>query len=235
MESKTTPESSLTEIETFTEGLARFCVLAKAEGHTFLPFAGSEPRHFLALPPAMRQKLLERWLICVGAAEDVVAASGAASDDRVFLWSICKRMHLRPVSDVLAYVENGDVIEIYDLDHLQIFRNFAFFSLSSYTIEDLLCRPIEHLIARPEDLQGRVFDVALGILSGKLRGTQHLDFGVHAIDEIDSTRRNRSMVEHKLFSPLFGKDGAVAALMSTTRVHSIQPQAAGCRPGQPSS
>lgn len=232
MESKMKSGSPSTEVKTFTAALERFCALAKTEGRTFLPFDGSEPRHFLALPPSMRQKVLEHWLIYVAAAEDVVAASGAVGDDRVFLWSICKRMHLRPVSDVFSYIENGDVIEIYDLDHLQIFRNFAFFSLASYTIDDLLCRPIEQLVSRPATLQGRVFEVALGILSGNLRGTQHLDFGVHAIDEIDSPKRNHSMVEHKLFSPLFGENGAVAALMSTTRVHSIQPQAEA---GQPNS
>ncbi len=45
-------------------------------------------------------------------------------------------------------IKENHIIEIYDRENIQIFRNFNFFDVVSYTLEDVLCRPWTELFIR---------------------------------------------------------------------------------------
>ncbi len=62
-----------------------------------------------------------------------IAASGENSkDSKMYLWRALKKLHLVPPADVLNYVTEEDIVEIYFLDEIQAFRNFKFMELTSY-------------------------------------------------------------------------------------------------------
>lgn len=73
-------------------------------------------------------------------------------DSKKFTWRALGKMALAPVSDLLDSITEGDVVEIYNLDHVQVFRNLEFFDFCSYTIEELYCLEWWRLFHREEKL-----------------------------------------------------------------------------------
>jgi hypothetical protein len=54
--------------------------------------------------------------------------------------------------DIWATLRDGDVIEIYNLDGIQIFRSFSFFKYCSYTLTDILSQEWFNLWDRPRTI-----------------------------------------------------------------------------------
>lgn len=59
-------------------------------------------------------------------------------DDKALVWSTLKALRLRPPSDLLDHLAHGDVIEIYDHNQVQVFRNLRFFELCTYGVFEIL-------------------------------------------------------------------------------------------------
>lgn len=65
--------------------------------------------------------------------------SGLDFDDSARLTQIAlDSLGLLAPKDFLSYVRRGDVVEIYNQDHIQVFRSFNFFRLCNYNLDDVL-------------------------------------------------------------------------------------------------
>lgn len=67
---------------------------------------------------------------------------------RIFLWRWLSKCALTVPSDLIGNLNDEDLIEVYDQNLNQVFRNLRFFSVSSYSLIDLLHKPLPELFER---------------------------------------------------------------------------------------
>ncbi|HVK61457.1 MAG TPA: hypothetical protein VM432_07900 [Bdellovibrionales bacterium] len=132
--------------------------------------------------------------------------------DGQLLWSALRRFNLRPTSDLFQYIGSGNVIEIHTAEAIQIFRNFGFFELCSYSLEDLYCRPWSDLYQRDKDIEKQLIGCTMQMFSGKVNSTVRLNVERHTITETTSPRRLSIQADLNYGAPLFsGHSGEAIA------------------------
>lgn len=208
--------------ESFRLLTERFCELAGREGIWARPSGSQGPVYFRCLPDRLQLSTLDHFHRFLEVCEEAQDAGNRLADDRSFLWRMFRKLGVHPVSTLLAEIDDNDVIEIYNADFIQVFRNLKFFTLCSYTLDDLLCRPFWELFQREERITRALLSVAGDIYSKTVEGIQRLDLGRHFLVETDGPRRLRSEVENRIVCPLYNTAGDVAALVSVIRPISCQ-------------
>ena len=140
-------------------------------------------------------------------------------------WSSLKDYGLIPCSDLFDKITAEDVIEIHDMNHKQIFRNFVYFKYCSYSIEDLHCLPWTELYYRPKEDLEQLTSYAEMVAKQPPKKTLYCNLGPHLIKELSSLSRYHILNTVKYYSPLFNKYGhmiAAIAIESPTLVDEIQ-------------
>jgi hypothetical protein len=147
-------------VEKFQRLVEEFSAFAEAEGIEVVPYKGEGPSHFRALPEALQQSTLHHFEAYVEAAREVRAQGESLHNDQLFLWRIFKKLRAHAPNDFLGQLAEGEVIEIHNSEFVQIYRNLHFFSLCSYTLDDLLCRPFWELYERDESIAQHLIRIA---------------------------------------------------------------------------
>lgn len=197
----------------------RFAALAADEGVSVVAYRGDEPKFFPMLPPPMQSAVLENFRRYLNVAERTRGDGSALSEERQFLWQMFRELGVHPPSDLMARIARSDdeVVEIYDANFVQVFRNLRFFRQCSYSLDELLSLPFWQLFHREASVTERILAVATEYFSGQRRDVHAWDLGRHTIEEISAPMRYRSVVEQKLVSPLFDGNGRIHALLNTIR------------------
>lgn len=195
--------------------------LAKREGMSVRPYDGPAPRSFLNLDLTSQQQVLGRLALYVEICEAVTNGGYSLHDDRQMLWAAIKRLKLRPSAELFGTFDDDDVIEVYLVPQMvQIFRSFRFFSLCSYSLDDLLCRPWWDLYERSDAVTERLMATAeTGIARGE--GITHYDVGPHIMRERDSPGRFSSLQELRFMAPLLTPAGKVGGVVNVVRPHYV--------------
>jgi hypothetical protein len=204
--------------ETYFALLARFTELAQRAGVTV---AASHPgRLYLAnLEDARQVAVLDNLRTYVEVCEDVTRDGKSLTDSNHFLWRMLLKRRLRPSADLFELFEDGDIIDVYDMNgFVQIFRNMRFFSVCSYSLDELLCRPWYELYARDERVTLGIHTTALTFASRTTQNTQYLDLGEHVLEEIDSEAGYRFLIVNRFLSRLTDDAGRPAAIVNVARV-----------------
>lgn len=203
--------------ETYFALLARFTELAKRSG---VAVAASRPGrlYFASLANAMQLAVLDNLRTYVEVCEDVTRDGKPLTDDYHFLWRMLLKRRLRPSAELFELFEDGDIIDVYDVNgFVQIFRNMRFFSVCSYSLDELLCRPWFELYARDERVTAGIHATALTFASRTTPDTQYLDLGEHVLEEIDSEAGYRFLVVNRFLSRLTDDAGRPAAIVNVAR------------------
>lgn len=111
--------------------------------------------------------------------------------------------------DVFTLIETGHVVEFYNMTHFQMFRTFNYFEYSSYTIEDMYCRPWFTLYERDQQINEKLLALGTPILLSDVKGPTHLDVGAHLITERASLERLQIRNKSTWMAPLFKGDQKV--------------------------
>lgn len=72
--------------------------------------------------------------------------------EKKLVWRFLSYLKLTATDDLYAKLSNDDFIEIYNTDGVQIYRSFNFFSVCSYTIEEIICVPWFQLYQRKTEI-----------------------------------------------------------------------------------
>lgn len=148
-----------------------------------------------------------------------MAASGEdIKDTKVYLWRALKGLQLVPPADILDHVHDEDIVEIYFLDEIQAFRNFRFLELTSYTIEEMLCRPWYRNTGRGIKPQMQLMAMVLKGKLGRVTKTTIWNVPEHELWEKDTEGNCHFMMKLKYFIPL-RSDAIVVAFVSTNNSH----------------
>lgn len=139
----------------------------------------------------------------VSVLNEMMADGESPKDTKRFIWRIIKKMQLIPPSDMMNYIEDDDIVELYFADEIQFFRNFRFMELTSYTMEELLCRPWFKLASRPWRPMLKMFRVALRFKLGRLRERMAWNIPEHVLQEINTAECLRLSIQLKYLIPLY--------------------------------
>lgn len=127
-------------VATFRFLTERVAAVGARAGVTIRPYRDAELPALRALACADQRRLtadLERYLfIC-----ERTAGAGFDPNSHRLLWFALRTMGYLPPDQLFDYVRDEHVVLVNDLQHRQVFRNFAYFSVCSYTLEELYTYP----------------------------------------------------------------------------------------------
>jgi hypothetical protein len=190
-----------------------FCDHAKSIGIEILPYQNPALLHCRKLTPEQQTQALSRLTVYYKIMSTATEAKIELRDDKSLLWWALKEFKLRPTSDILDKLDEGDVIEVYDSNFVQIYRNFQFFRICSYTLEELFSYEWPVLFDREAHITESLIKDCMKVLSSPERKTIRFEVADHIIRENFSPKKFHIKAVHKVISPLFDTVGQVAAFV----------------------
>lgn len=140
-------------------------------------------------------------------------------DSPKLLWRVMRRMSLTPQSDIFDKIADDDVVEIYNTEQNQIFRNIKFFEYISYSLEEVYGVNWQDATARPEKNARELYALCVDMFSGKIPGTVSMkDVQSHVCEETKSVERFRIHLSFKWLSPIKSEQNVIGLLV----VHQCQ-------------
>lgn len=174
------------------------------------PYSDSTLPHFSSLEENLKKNALELLNFYNTSLEQVLSSGEIISNDSVALWSAFKLLKLKPPSDFLSYLTQGDCIEIYDLNHIQIWRNLNSMEVISHTIEQIFCVPWPARYIRDP----QAFEECIEKIGAALRQEKAAVFQANINNyllEKGSLELFKLNCVHKLIAPLTDSSGRIAA------------------------
>lgn len=143
--------------------------------------------------------------------------SGVSLRDNYAVLAHClKRANLFALEDVKGFVADNHIVEVYNLDHIQLFRSINFFDYCNYSMLDLLAREWFDLYDRLSSITDYAMNEFLGtIASGKLH---KLTVPLHILKERDSSPRGVFNFDFQYCCPLYSKPGVAGGYLLTESV-----------------
>ncbi|MBX3022320.1 MAG: hypothetical protein KF799_11660 [Bdellovibrionales bacterium] len=204
----------LMEIENILIDVAsRFSLsLLRAPHSAYLHLSKSNPS-VTATATKNLSELTESLLTC--AAEDK-----NPWDDAEFFRISMRRMGLSYPPDFLDHVQQGDLIEGYDMNRIQIFRNMTFMQKSGYSLIEIMCYDWPTLFDRSSAITNKMLSYCDEILWQANR-TIPFEIPHHFQRERQSGERLMWEVQFRHLAPLFSGPNNPFGLLGTCRVKPI--------------
>jgi hypothetical protein len=185
---------------------------------TIRAFSDPSLPHFAKLTTDEQQNVVMQLARYVSICQDVLASGGSLRSTRTFVWRAFREFGWTPNSSFFNAMSDDHVIEIYDRNNLQIFRNFRFFELCSYTLEDVFTRPWTTLFRRRDQAQTeRLIKYVETMFAIETRETLFVDVGIQNTQETDSELRRSVDLEVEVAALLFDKDDKPEAFIVCER------------------
>ena len=201
LEAKSAAKGASAQIQRILAMLENYAELLQERGHNVKPYTERAVNKLLTLSGPE----LLRFTARLDYFSMVMMDVKTTGDDKHFLRKCAERLGL--IFDKNAYdeINSGDVIEIYNTDLIQVFRNFEFFDVCSYTLLDLLSNEFYELYERGQLINQGLFN-AITTLNSRpfnMAPVNLLDLPQHVLQEKFSTDQLRSMVQFKTMYPVY--------------------------------
>lgn len=112
---------------------------------------------------------LKSFQIYVEVLEEAVRTGDVSS--KKFLWRMVTRLGYVPTADLLNHIEEENVVEIYTLEHWQIFRNIRFFEYVSFTVEEVANLNWQVDTRRENRVELKLLEIGIRLKFGLMRST----------------------------------------------------------------
>ena len=205
----------------FRDKLKSFCEFATRFGYNIEPYRAGTWVKFRTLPITIQKKCFKQFStyynLCMMAAQSGISFN----DDASLTWWAIREYGLRPCSDFFDKLAKDDLLEIYNLHGLQIYRNWNFFQVSGYSMGDLFIYPWNELYIRDQEIIESLFSHAAKALAPDCRSTFTCETKRHLIVEALSPTQNICDVSMKFMSPLFDKTDQNTAFIITSNTKKI--------------
>lgn len=123
--------------------------------------------------------------------------------------------------DFWDHLEKDDVVEIYNLENIQLFRSFNFFNISSYSLLDLLINEWFVLYERPSHVVESFMGLYQDLIEGRMTKATKVNVPAHITKEIydDSTQFNFKtssiLLKPGYAAPLYDEDNILKGFIFT--------------------
>jgi hypothetical protein len=126
--------------------------LLEEEGIVFRAYADPLLPYFSLLSNDEQKAVVDNIRLYSEICSRVHKQDGSLTDNIHMVKAALETLGLTVKADDLALINGDQYIEMYGLNHTQIFRSFGILENTTYTFEDLTCRKWYHLYERaPED------------------------------------------------------------------------------------
>ncbi|WP_413289430.1 hypothetical protein [Bdellovibrio sp. HCB337] len=133
-------------------------------------------------------------------------------DSKRFTWRALSKFGLVPTSNLLETIGDGDIVEIYNSEQVQVFRNLEFFDLCSYTLEELFCLEWYRLFRRESEVSSAIVAMVDELYAKKYPEGLSSPLPHHIVAESISREKITLNFFMKFIAPLY-KNKQVAGLV----------------------
>lgn len=211
-------EKQLSSFENIQTGLLRLQQLSKKLGLSGRAFGASSLEEKMESSKFDSEKVLE----AIKNLENLMSKEGERAPTEISqeyeiscinraLWTF----GLRSKFDLSEYIEKGDVIEIYNADFFQLYRNLLFFELTGYEFSDLINYQFHELYSRPEFVTQKVIEHVQWVFQNEKPLVSKIP--PHEMIEVKSSDQRSFTTEYRYIVPLHDAHGNCAAILSTIR------------------
>jgi hypothetical protein len=191
--------SICTQIDAFT-GLLR------KHGQTVKGYTPSGVQHFNSLEKSQRETILRQFQayseLCIQADAEGISLR----DNKELSMSILKKLGVASPKNFFEHLEEQDIVEIYNTEGVQIFRNFVFYAHCSYTLLELLSHPWYELLERHGSMT-KIIGEHIQVVLGDGNETIPSTVPAHTMRELFSEENRMFTSRFKHFAPLFAGAG----------------------------
>jgi PAS domain-containing protein len=205
-------------VSKFRELALKLSEIGNANGVVIRPFKLSALPLFSKLSPAHQQSAVDQLSLYVAICEDVMASAGSLASSRTFVWRAFSALGFVPDSNLFNLIGDDDVVEIYNMENIQIFRNLRFFEFCSYTLEELFSKPWMELFVREDpEITKQLINLLVTLAETKNPRPVSTNVGPHFTREVGSESCFRVELEVKHVTVLFSDDGSPEAYVACER------------------
>lgn len=135
-------------------------------------------------------------------------------DDREFFRLSMRSLRLSYPSDCTQNFVSGDLVEIYDLNRLQVFRNMQFMEYSNYSLIEILSIEWPKLFDRAAAITERMIQFCDQTLWAK---NQTIPFNIppHYMRELQTDQRQTYEIRFRYISPIFSGPNQPFGILGT--------------------
>lgn len=147
MQSSRYPSSPAARFRLHSE---RIALGIQEEGLILRPYASSSLPYFERLSNSEQNDVLANIANYDAICSEVRKNGNSLKDNKVMLKTALQKFGWSIAPELYDQIQEDHIVEIYNLQHTQVFCGFRFFCYCSYTLEDLYCRKWYHLFERNE-------------------------------------------------------------------------------------
>lgn len=208
-----TREVSSTADQALLQDLEKLASIVNSKGHVCRPYSPLSLAKLSDLTEEKKQTLASQ----VRSVLQIISMTSPQIDfpnddhpERSWVEQAFKTYDLELRHDYWSKLQKDDVIEVYSMENIQLFRTFNFFKISSYSILDLLTNEWYHLWERPSFVLQSLIQVSHDIFGGVIQNTTQVKISKHMLKEIynDASINFKCasvLVEPGLICPLYSK------------------------------
>lgn len=169
--------------------------------------------HFSALFEDRQIQLVNALEAQVSIIEDHLRQYKDLDDSVMIILAFLRKMNWTTPPELMSIVDAHDYLAIYSRFNYMLFLSPNHFRLTSYTLEDLYCRPPLELFRRPATIESILVKRLLKVSDGREHKIiMNDDIPPHAISEAFSRERRQGVVRAKGYAPVFLNDESIGFL-----------------------
>lgn len=200
--------------KTLRQKMETLCSLAGKEGFNILPYHEENWLKFRSLPALKQKQIFENYSVFHNICEKTVSGGSRLRNNQQIVWVAIKELGLRPCDNFFDKLDDSDVVEFYGNDCTQIFRNFNFFKVCSYTLAEIYSYDYMELWHRDKTHIEHINQRAVELFTSSNPKTTPWNMSDHLLIEKFSSQKFSIQLRLKYVSPLFDKNKNIAVLAS---------------------
>lgn len=199
----------------FGRKLQDFCNLLGRYGIAATPLSDTGVQKFTSLSFIHRDLIIENFTFYADLIFSAEKNGVDLKDEEALVRFALPRLGLTASQGTMDKIKDGNVIEIYNAQNIQIFRNITFMEFCSYSLLDLITFEFYELYERSTHITAKLLDAGREVLGTAI---DFLDFAEknvpqHTLREKFSDARDQYLVTMKYLCPLYSGPNKRSALL----------------------
>jgi hypothetical protein len=186
----------------FREMALLYSRFLEQEGIRVRPFHSSDLPCFSKLNAEQKNEAISQIASLLEIFEETQSEQGRLKDSPRLLWRTLRKLKWIPQPDIFDKIQDGDVVEIYSVEHKHIFQNLEFFNWVSHTLEEIYCTPWYAAVQREQNVIEAMYGVAAKLVSGEQTSTVDPAIPEHWIEEVGTELLLKYFLSMRFVSPL---------------------------------
>jgi len=108
--------------------------------------------------------------------------------------------------DDFDFISQGDIVELYNLENIQIYRNLEFLKVAPYDLATILSSKWTDLYERPSDITQAIANRVVEILNSKIIEASPFNVPIHPMKAMSNAEQVVVEISLKFIKPVFDKD-----------------------------